>query len=120
MIVQFLVVGPNTVGIVSVIVLYQNMAETIVRLMDQLILRLKSVMRIHAPLMEDLAIGMSGLPVLRNAVEEIKPDRDDAITQLLSLEVWIALETSPNVNDVIWILVLQLAQLKITNRLVVS
>ena len=49
MIAQFLVVGPNTVGIVSVIVLYQNMAETIVRLMDPLILRLKSVMRIHAP-----------------------------------------------------------------------
>ena len=38
-------------------------------------------------LMADLAIGMSGLPVLRNAVEEIKQDRDDAITQLLSLEV---------------------------------
>ena len=49
MIAQFHVVGPNTVDIVSVIVLYQNMAETIVRLMDQLILRLKSVMRIHAP-----------------------------------------------------------------------
>merc|ERR1712110_1141465 len=97
MIVQFLVVGPNTVGIVSVIILYQNMAETIVRLMDQLILRLKSVMRIHAPLMADLAIGMSGLPVLR-----------------------IALETLPNVNDVIWILALQLAQLKIIKRLVVS
>ena len=35
-------------------------------------------------LMADLAIGMSGLPVLRNAVEEIKQDQDDAITQLLN------------------------------------
>ena len=55
---------------------------------------------------------MNGLPVLWNAVEEIKQDRDDAITQLLSLEVQIALETLPNVNDAIWILALQLAQLK--------
>ena len=55
---------------------------------------------------------MNGLPVLWNAVEEIKQDRDDAITQLLSLEVQIALETLPNVNDAIWILALQPAQLK--------
>ena len=62
--------------------------------------------------MEDLAIGTNGLLVLRNAVEEIKQDQDDAITQLLSLEDLIALVTLLNVNDAIWILALQLAQLK--------
>ena len=36
--------------------------------------------------MEDLAIGTNGLLVLRNAVEEIKQDQDDAITQLLNSE----------------------------------
>jgi hypothetical protein len=46
---QFLVVAPNTVGIVHVIILHQNMVETIVHLTDPLILRLKSAMRIHAP-----------------------------------------------------------------------
>ena len=48
MIAQFLVEALNIVGIAFVIVLYQNMVETIVRLMDPLILRLKSAMRIHA------------------------------------------------------------------------
>ena len=62
--------------------------------------------------MEDLAIGTNGLPVLRNAVEEIKQDQDDAITQLLNSEDQIALVTLPNVNAVIWILAPQLAQLK--------
>ena len=62
--------------------------------------------------MEDLAIGTNGLPVLRNVVEEIKQDQDDAITQLLNSEDQIALVTLPNVNAVIWILALQLAQLK--------
>ena len=49
MIAQFLVVAPNTVGIVHVIILHQNMVGTTVHLTDPLILRLKSVMRIHAP-----------------------------------------------------------------------
>ena len=49
MIAQFHVVGLNTVGIACVIVLRQNMAEMIVHLTDPLILRLKSVMRIHVP-----------------------------------------------------------------------
>ena len=49
MIAQFLVVAPNTVGIVYVIILHQNMVGTTVHLTDPLILRLKSVMRIHAP-----------------------------------------------------------------------
>ena len=49
MIAQFLVVAPNTVGIVHVIILHQNMVGTTVQLTDPLILRLKSVMRIHAP-----------------------------------------------------------------------
>ena len=49
MIAQFLVVAPNTVGIVHVIILHQNMVVTTVHLTDPLILRLKSVMRIHAP-----------------------------------------------------------------------
>ena len=31
-------------------------------------------------------IGMIGLPVLRNAVGEIKQDQDDAIAQLLNSE----------------------------------
>ena len=62
--------------------------------------------------MEDLAIGTNGLPVLRNAVEEIKQDQDDAITQLLNSEDQIALVTLQNVNAVIWILAPQLAQLK--------
>ena len=41
---------------------------------------------IFLQLMEVLVIGMNGLPVLRNAVEEIKQDQDDAITQLLNSE----------------------------------
>ena len=45
----FLVVGQNIVGIAYVIVLHHNMVETIVRLTDPQILRLKCVMRIHAP-----------------------------------------------------------------------
>ena len=45
----FLVVGQNIVGIAYVIVPHQHMVETIVRLTDPLILRLKSAMRIHAP-----------------------------------------------------------------------
>ena len=49
MLARFLVVGQNTVGIECVIVLHQHMVEMIVQLMDQLTLRLKSVMRIHAP-----------------------------------------------------------------------
>ena len=49
MIAQFLVVGQNTVGIECVIVLHQHMVEMIVQLTVQLTLRLKSVMRIHAP-----------------------------------------------------------------------
>ena len=49
MIAQFLVVAPNTVGIEHVIILHQNMVVTTVHLTDPLILRLKSVMRIHAP-----------------------------------------------------------------------
>ena len=49
MIAQFLAVAPNTVGIVHVILLHQNMVVTTVHLTDPLILRLKSVMRIHAP-----------------------------------------------------------------------
>ena len=49
MIAQCLVVGPNIVGIACVIILHHNMAETIVRSTDRRILRLKSVMRIHAP-----------------------------------------------------------------------
>ena len=49
MIAQFHVVGPNTVGIVYVIILHQSMVGTIVQLTDQRTLRLKSVMRIHAP-----------------------------------------------------------------------
>ena len=48
MIAQFLVEALNIIGIAFVIVLYQNMVETIVRLTDPLILRLKSAMRIHA------------------------------------------------------------------------
>ena len=48
MIAQFLVEARNIVGIAFAIVLYQNMVETIVRLTDPLILRLKSAMRIHA------------------------------------------------------------------------
>ena len=36
--------------------------------------------------MEDLVIGMIGLPVLRNAVGEIKQDQDDVIAQLLNSE----------------------------------
>ena len=44
----FLVVGQNIVGIAYVIVLHHNMVETIVRLTDPQILRLKCVMRIHA------------------------------------------------------------------------
>ena len=47
MIAQFLVEALNIVGIAFAIVLYQNMVETIVRLTDPLILRLKSAMRIH-------------------------------------------------------------------------
>ena len=62
--------------------------------------------------MEVLVIGMNGLPVLQNAVEEIKQDQDDAITQRLNSEDQIALVTLPNVSAVIWILALQLAQLK--------
>ena len=49
MIAQFLVEALNIVGIAFAIVLYQNMVETIVRLTDPQILRLKCVMRIHAP-----------------------------------------------------------------------
>ena len=49
MIAQFLVVGQNTVGIGCVIVLHRHMVEMIVQLTVQLTLRLKSVMRIHAP-----------------------------------------------------------------------
>ena len=49
MIAQCLVVGPNIVGIACVIILHHNMAETIVQSTDRRILRLKSVMRIHAP-----------------------------------------------------------------------
>ena len=45
---QSLVEALNIVGIAFAIVLYQNMVETIVRLTDPLILRLKSAMRIHA------------------------------------------------------------------------
>ena len=45
----FLVVGQNIVGIAYVIVLHHNMVEMIVRLTDPQILRLKCVMRIHAP-----------------------------------------------------------------------
>ena len=48
MIAQWLVVGPNMVGIAGVIILHHNMAETIVRSMDLLIPRLKNAMRIHA------------------------------------------------------------------------
>ena len=48
-IVRFLVVGQNIVGIAYVIVLHHNMVETIVRLTGPQILRLKCVMRIHAP-----------------------------------------------------------------------
>ena len=48
MIAQFLVEALNIVGIAFAIVLYQNMVETIVRLTDPLILRLKSAMRTHA------------------------------------------------------------------------
>ena len=48
MIVQFLVEALNIVDIAFAIVLYQNMVEMIVRLMDPLILRLKSAMRIRA------------------------------------------------------------------------
>ena len=49
MIAQFLVEALNIVGIAFAIVLYQNMVETIVRLTDPQIPRLKCVMRIHAP-----------------------------------------------------------------------
>ena len=49
MIAQFLVEALNIVDIAFAIVLYQNMVEMIVRLTDPLILRLKSAMRIHAP-----------------------------------------------------------------------
>ena len=49
MIAQFLVVGQNTVGIGCVIVLHRHMVEMIVQLTDQLTLRLKIAMRIHAP-----------------------------------------------------------------------
>ena len=46
--VQFLVEALNIVDFAFAIVLYQNMVEMIVRLMDPLILRLKSAMRIRA------------------------------------------------------------------------
>ena len=46
---QSLVEALNIVGIECVIVPHQHMVETIVRLTDPLILRLKSAMRIHAP-----------------------------------------------------------------------
>ena len=46
---QSLVEALNIVGIEYVIVPHQRMVETIVRLMDPLIPRLKSAMRIHAP-----------------------------------------------------------------------
>ena len=49
MIAQFLVEALNIVGIEYVIVPHQHMVETIVRLTDPLIPRLKSAMRIHAP-----------------------------------------------------------------------
>ena len=45
---QSLVEALNIVGIEYVIVPHQHMVETIVRLMDPLIPRLKSAMRIHA------------------------------------------------------------------------
>ena len=48
MIAPFLVVGPSIIDIACVIVLHHNMAETIARSMDHLILRLKNAMRIHA------------------------------------------------------------------------
>ena len=44
---QSLVEALNIVGIEYVIVPHQHMVETIVRLTDPLILRLKSAMRIH-------------------------------------------------------------------------
>ena len=46
---QSLVEALNIVGIEYVIVPHHHMEETIVRLMDPLIPRLKSVMGIHAP-----------------------------------------------------------------------
>merc|ERR1719322_1466308 len=58
--------------------------------MAQVPLKLNDVMRTHAQLMEDSAIGMNGQHALLNAEVETKQELDDATALYQNLVVWNA------------------------------
>merc|ERR1719210_2935390 len=84
--------------------------------MAQVPLKLNDVMRTHAQLMEDSAIGMNGQHAQLNAEGETKQGLDDATTLYQNLVVWNARVTLQNANVAIWILVHRLALLKYSEK----
>jgi len=122
--VQFMVVGANGLNgknvqchvealirpeLEYVIIQLQNSVAMIVLWMAQVPLKLNDVMKTHAQLMEDSAIGMNGQHALLNAEAETKQELDDATTLYQNLVVWNARVTLQNANVATWILVHRLA-----------
>jgi len=65
--------------------LHHNLEAKIARLMDHQIRKHKDAMKIHVQSMEGSAIGMSGVHVLRNVVEETKRDQENVTILSLNL-----------------------------------